>query len=137
MENGHQGHANGFHTRFQKGRKRTGGRVKGKPNRVTVELRDMAAKLLQDPEYQDGLIERAKAKKLHPAIEVLMWHYAIGKPTERLQVTGVSVDPSKLSDAELLAHLQRAVSELTAATQPAEVQTPEPEALALLPERIE
>jgi hypothetical protein len=62
------------------------GRPKGVPNKITVEARDLAQKLLDDPKYADGFKKRLLAGELAPALESMVWHYAYGKPIERLEV---------------------------------------------------
>jgi hypothetical protein len=67
-----------------KGRK-TGGRQKGTPNKATAEAKAAALKILADPLYWAKLLERAQEGKLHPGVEVMLWHYAHGKPTEHIE----------------------------------------------------
>ena len=66
------------------------------PNRVTVEARAFCAGIVDDPEYQSRLRRRALAGKLSPQIEVMLWHYAKGKPKEHVELSG---------EAELLVRL--------------------------------
>ena len=60
------------------------GKPKGVQNRVTIEAREAASLIVDDPIYRAGLIERARKGKLQPAIEVLLWHYAKGVPKQTL-----------------------------------------------------
>ena len=60
-----------------------GGRKKGARNKATVEIRDAARKLLEDPSYQRDLAKRLKAGRA-PHMETLLHHYAYGKPVERI-----------------------------------------------------
>ena len=81
-----------------KGRK-TGGRRKGTPNKVTAEARAVCAAILDDPTYRTNLTARARAGALAPAVETMLWHYAFGKPKDSLNVTiGPAGDLSELSD---------------------------------------
>ena len=62
------------------------GRPKGVPNKVTVEARDLAQKLLTEPTYCEKFKARLLAGELAPALEAMVWHYAYGKPIERIEV---------------------------------------------------
>ena len=85
-----------------RGRK-TGGRRKGTPNKVTAEARAICAAILDDPTYRTNLTARARAGTLAPAVEAMLWHYAFGKPRESLEVTvGPAGDLSELSTEDLL-----------------------------------
>jgi hypothetical protein len=89
---------------FTKGRAKTGGRTKGRPNRVTVEAREFFRALISDPMYASSVRRRILAGRA-PGLEVLAWHYFAGKPTERVEVTGGPrpLDLSKLTTEELIA----------------------------------
>jgi len=63
-----------------------GGRPPGSLNRTTLEVREFARQLIEDPEYQAGLLGRMIAGKA-PQMEMLLFHYAYGKPVERHEVT--------------------------------------------------
>ena len=77
-----------------RGRK-TGGRRKGTPNKVTVEARAVCAAILDDPTYRTNLTVRARAGTLAPAVEAMLWHYAFGKPRDSLDVTGPRRGPQR------------------------------------------
>jgi hypothetical protein len=89
-------------------RAKSGGRVKGTPNRSTVAGRAFAEQLVNDPVYRENLRERLFAGRVHPGVEQMLWYYAHGKPKEQLELSGsVSTrDVSTMSDAELLAELE-------------------------------
>lgn len=70
-----------------KGRK-TGGRARGTPNRVTAEVRQACGEIVDDPAYRSHLLERARAGKLAPGVECMLWYYAKGKPREEVAVNG-------------------------------------------------
>ena len=90
-----------------RGRK-TGGRRKGTPNKVTAEARAVCAAILDDPTYRTNLTARARAGTLAPAVEAMLWHYAFGKPRESLEVTvGPAGDLSELSTEDLLHRADR------------------------------
>ena len=70
---------------FEKGRAKTGGRQRGTPNRATVEIKQFAAALFEDPDYQDNLKRRIMSGKA-PHMEVLLAHYRYGKPKTELDL---------------------------------------------------
>jgi hypothetical protein len=64
---------------FQKGKPKTGGRLPGQPNKVTLDIKEHARAVIEDPGYQ----EKLKASLLEgspPQLEVLLHYYAYGKP---------------------------------------------------------
>lgn len=70
-----------------KGRK-TGGRQKGSLNKTTLEVREAARVFLSDPQGQKQLLEQFRDGKLNPATLQMFYHYAYGKPPDKLQVSG-------------------------------------------------
>lgn len=86
------------------------GRRPGTRNRTTVEVREVATKLVDDPEYREQLRRRMIAGTAGP-IELLMWHYSRGKPIERVE-TGAPNAFAELSDAELKSRLEAALRAL-------------------------
>ena len=62
------------------------GRPRGAKSKVSVEAKAAAARIVDDPVYRENLLEAARAGTPAPAIEVLLWHYAKGKPTELVQM---------------------------------------------------
>jgi hypothetical protein len=72
---------------FERGRVKTGGRVRGRQNNITIEARQAAVLLATDPDYREQLAERLRTGKLHPAIEMMIWAYAFGKPGQSVGVT--------------------------------------------------
>ena len=65
--------------KFQQGHKKTGGRKAGTLNKATIEIKEFARGILEDPIYQKGLRDRVIQGKA-PQIEILLFHYAYGKP---------------------------------------------------------
>ena len=70
-----------------RGRK-TGGRVKGTPNKSTGEVAERCRILIESPDYQADFRLRLAEGKLPPLLEAMTWHYAYGKPIERQEHTG-------------------------------------------------
>ena len=62
------------------------GRPLGTPNKATREVRAFCQQLVADPEYRAGLQRRWREGSLPPALEQMIWAYAIGKPPQALQV---------------------------------------------------
>lgn len=84
--------------------KKTGGRRKGTPNKSTIDAETACAHLVDDPVYRARLAKRLRGGRLAPAVECMLWHYAKGKPVERMEVNDTS-NLSSLSDAELRSRL--------------------------------
>lgn len=94
-----------------KGKPRKGGRKKGTPNKVTTEAKLFANRIVDDPVYLAKLEKDVRARRVHPSIESMLWHYAKGRPVERHEV-GNPGDFSEMSNAELLAESQSAQAAL-------------------------
>jgi hypothetical protein len=90
-----------------------GGRRKGSKNKVTVQIREAATKLVSDPVYWRKLKADIRKRKVHPQMEALIWSYAFGKPIDRVEIGRVG-DFSKLSDDELMTQFEEASKALRA-----------------------
>ena len=77
---------------FEKGDARAG-RPKGTPNKVTVEVRNLARAMVQDEKYLAKLSRDLHAGKLPIQLVVMLWHYAYGKPKETHELTGPDGGP--------------------------------------------
>jgi hypothetical protein len=89
QRNDDAGAPKGFHRGrpFTKGNRASPGRPKGSHNKNTVDAREMATRFLGDSVYQTNLLKRLRAGKA-PHLEPLLYHYAYGKPVDRLKVEG-------------------------------------------------
>ena len=67
--------------------RKTGGRRAGTPNKATLEIRDAARRLLEEPVYLRSVRARLLEGKA-PQLEVLLHHYAYGKPKDIVEQTG-------------------------------------------------
>ncbi len=67
------------------------GRPKGVPNKVTVEVQKACEALIDDPVYREKLLADLRLREVAPAIEVMLWSYAKGKPKEQIEHSG-SID---------------------------------------------
>lgn len=61
-----------------KGRK-TGGRLKGTPNKVTQDVQALSRGLVEDAGYLDALRQRLREGTAGSAVEVMLWSYAFGR----------------------------------------------------------
>jgi DNA mismatch repair ATPase MutS len=68
-------------------RGRLGGRKPGQLNKATHRVRTIAQLLVEDEEYLKLLRVRIKAGDA-PHMEILLWHYAYGKPKDVVEHTG-------------------------------------------------
>ena len=96
--------------KFTPNHPKLGGRARGTPNKRTVYGREFAERLCKDSDYLASVEARAKAGKLPPGVEVMLWYYAHGKPRESLELSGnigSGRDVSQMSTAELLAELEQ------------------------------
>ena len=64
------------------------------------EARIFALRVVRDPLYREKLLIFARARRLHPLIEQMLWHYAYGKPPERVEL-------GRAGDFESLEHLSK------------------------------
>lgn len=62
------------------------GRGKGVRNKSTTLVKDFARRVLEDGAYRLGILQRARTGTLAPQVEVTLYHYAYGKPVERVQI---------------------------------------------------
>jgi hypothetical protein len=63
------------------------GRPKGAKNKRTLAVEDAATRILDQPEYQADLAERARTGRLGP-MEPVVWYFRWGKPREGLEHSG-------------------------------------------------
>jgi hypothetical protein len=62
------------------------GRPAGTPNRATVEVRTFCQRLVIDTEYRANFEQRWRSGTLPPALEQMVWAYAVGKPQQSFEV---------------------------------------------------
>lgn len=74
-------------------RKKHGGRVKGTPNKVTREMRDAVARLLD--EYQESGLMAEDFAKLKPGDRIAMAEKLMQYTTPKLQAIALSDDGEK------------------------------------------
>lgn len=86
------------------------GRTPGTLTRKTTEVRDICNRLVDDPEYREALRKRMISGSAG-SIEILIWHYAKGKPVNRVE-TGRPGAFSELTNEELRARMAAAAAAL-------------------------
>ena len=62
------------------------GRKKGSKNKATIEVKEMARRLIEDPAYQALLRERLLKGTLPGNMEALLWAYGYGKPRDTVDL---------------------------------------------------
>ena len=88
---------------FEPGHAKLGGRRTGTPNRVGREARELARRLLDDPEYWNSLKARL-ARGQAPRVEIYLWELAYSKPRGELDEAPAGAD-STADFAQLLERL--------------------------------
>ena len=83
------------------------GRVPGTQTNRTIEVREVCNRLVDDSAYRAAL-QRRMVSGTAGAMEVLIWHYAKGKPVDRVE-TGTPNTFESLSDDELKMRLRVAL----------------------------
>lgn len=75
---------------FQKGQKPPDGvgRPQGSLNRTSREIRERARRFLESKWYRRILRRRLREGTLPAMVEVTLYHYAYGKPADRIKVQG-------------------------------------------------
>jgi hypothetical protein len=64
------------------------GKRKGVQNKVTREVARLAQSIIEDPAVQAKILDQARRGRLAPAVMVLLFAYAYGKPKESLALEG-------------------------------------------------
>jgi len=75
---------------FVKGGKPGPGRPKGSIAQATLEIRAFCRTVIDSPEYRTKLFEDACARRLSPAVEMMLWDRAYGSVPKELRVDDVS-----------------------------------------------
>ena len=92
------------------------GAKKGVPWRATRDFRLACARLVDSKSYRAALKRRLLNGKVAPAMEVLLWHYAHGKPADEIKLDATlrrGADAvSKMSDEELRLELMKTMESL-------------------------
>jgi len=62
------------------------GRAPGTPNKVTTEVKALAAELLDRPLYRAWLCTNLDDGTLPPELQKMLWHYRYGAPTKTVDL---------------------------------------------------
>ena len=76
---------------FEAGHEKRGGRQVGTPNKVGREARELARRLLDDPQYLNSLKARLVQGQA-PRVEIHLWELAYGKPRGELDEAPAGTD---------------------------------------------
>lgn len=73
------------------------------PKEVFRDARLYSLLIVTDPVYRENLLRAARSRILPPQMEVLLWHYAFGKPPDRVELgrPGEFGDLRKMSTEQL------------------------------------
>lgn len=90
----------------------------GSPRTAALsEARKFARSIIEDPEYKRILIARANAGHLAPQVEVMLYHYAYGKPIEVIESRTTIEDLRNKKVDELISELDETRTKLLAAVE--------------------
>ena len=106
---------------FQPGHRKVGGRIKGTPNKATVEARELARDLL-GTKYQERLRQRLLAGEAG-SMEALLWQYAFGRPLTDAMTDG---------HGDLKGMFEEILTRLSQEHSPADPRRPNRQAVKLL-----
>ena len=73
--------------RLKGSRPPTAGRRAGTPNKRTATVQAYAREILEHPKVQARHLREAIDGTISPALEQLLFHYAYGRPVEKIDVT--------------------------------------------------
>lgn len=59
----------------------------------SLTAKEFAQKIIASPEYRGHLMRMILLDEVPPAVDCMLWHYAYGKPTERVEHTGKDGQP--------------------------------------------
>jgi hypothetical protein len=61
-------------------------------------MRELMSSLCHDVAYQSRLRADFRRRRVHPAVETLVWSHVIGKPAERVQLSAAVTMNKKLDE---------------------------------------
>lgn len=68
---------------------------------MTARAAELASTIIEDPEYLQQLLTRARNGSLPPAIEKMLWEYRYGRPMEMGKMKSKDVDANGLGELSL------------------------------------
>lgn len=57
---------------------------------ANISIRDFCKGVLRSAEYRASIVQRIRLGTLPPAVEIAMYHYAEGKPVERVEMNDLT-----------------------------------------------
>src|SRR5262245_12346747 len=101
------------------------GSTRGRRDARQLALRHWVVSLLDDPRYRSNFKRRLLTGELATPLEILAWHYAVGKPTEThehvISTTATTINLEHLNDQQLA--LLKAMLQNTVAAQVLDAET--------------
>lgn len=89
------------------------GRPPGRRNNSTLEAQNWAREVVRSKEYRESVKRRIENDTLPAAVEVLLNHYAFGKPLERVAIVDEREElVANMTDLELAERAEAAASTL-------------------------
>ena len=84
--------------------------VSNRTRRLTVK--QFCLSVLHSREYREALVRRIDSDQLPAQVETMMWHFAYGKPVERVEINDVTENRfANIKDEDLDARLQHLILE--------------------------
>lgn len=93
-----------------------GGQNAGTTELTRREAQSFCRTILTSSSYRDKLKAKAESGDLHPSIEVMLWHYAFGKPAEEVTIRTPD-DLSQLTIDQLRERVELSLQALRQAKQ--------------------
>lgn len=106
--------------------------IKRGPNRIAREAREFAREFVESEEYRESLIDRIRLHDLPPQVEVMLWMYAYGRPSDKVQPEHDARDLARLATSELFEKAQALMDQV----RELETRQSHEERRALPPSRI-
>ena len=108
---------------FQKGGKPGPGRPKGSIAQATLEIRAFCRSVVESADYRQKLYDDAVARRLSPAVELMLWDRAYGAVPKEIRVDDVQT----LDTSELLSRMRAIAAAMPVLDSPVgegDTQTP-------------
>ena len=74
-----------------------------------LSAKDLAREILQSPEYKQSLLDRITLGQLPAQVECLLYHYAWGKPVERIEMKDTTDDIDEMNIEECEQEAERLI----------------------------
>lgn len=100
-----------------------------KSSKRLLDAQAFAVGVLESQDYKTQFIARVKTGTLPPALEMMLYHYAYGKPPDRLELTSLTEDAdlTGMTDEELATHAQQVLDDIRNEMEKRKQDQPKPE----------